>query len=136
MHLEKKFIIIVAVIAICLTGCGKGGKQMTERTEVSYTVVPRDELPEELKRVIDEKKKEPLTMSLGLGEYLYIVEGYGTMPTGGYSISIEYVEQNDEEIFFKSKIIGPKTSEPVNMVKTYPYIVVKTEYTDKKIVFE
>ena len=40
--------------------------------------------------------------------------------------------RKEDEIYFHSTLLGPEASEPVNKTKTFPYIVIKTEYTDKK----
>lgn len=39
-------------------------------------------------------------MSYGMDGYLYIMRGYGTMPTGGYSIRVDSLAETSDEIFF------------------------------------
>lgn len=103
---------------------------------MDFTVVPREDMPDEIKGIIEEKQSGEFTMSYGMDGYLYIMRGYGTMPTGGYSIRVDSLAETSDEIFFHTTLVGPQASEPVNKMKTCPYIVVKIEYTDKKIVFE
>lgn len=135
--MKRKIYLILAII-FCTVLAGCSGKKTKDgiRTEMDFTVVPRDEVPEELKNLIEEKKAEEFSMSYGIGGYLYIIKGYGSVSTGGYSIRVDSVEQTEDEIYFHSTLLGPEASEPVNKIKTFPYIVIKTEYTDKKIVFE
>lgn len=135
--MKKVFLIVIAIVICGLTvGCTGNKVKDSSRSDVEFTVVPRDDIPDELMKFIEEKKKEDFSMSYGIGESLYIVKGYGTVPTGGYSIVVDSVSETRDEIFFRSTLKGPEASEPVNKMQTYPYIVVKIEFTDKKIVFE
>ncbi len=121
---------------VLLTACGGGKVSKQQETPLDYTVVPRSDVPETLLNTLNEKKSESMTMTYGEGEYLYIIVGYGVMPTGGYSISVERLVETEDEIFIKTNLRGPAAGEAVNKAESYPYIVVKTEYTDKKVVFE
>ena len=121
---------------VLLTACGGSKVSKQQETPLDYTVVPRSDVPETLLNTLNEKKSESMTMTYGEGEYLYIIVGYGVMPTGGYSISVERLVEPEDEIFIKTNLRGPAAGEAVNKAESYPYIVVKTEYTDKKVVFE
>lgn len=134
----KKIVYLFVIIIICsfLCGCSVNKVQDETRENMDFTVIPRDEIPDELKSFIEEKKNEEFSMSYVIGESLYIVKGYGTVSTGGYSIRVDSLMQTTDEIFFHTTLIGPKASEPVNKMQTSPYIVVKIEYIDKKIIFE
>lgn len=121
---------------VLLTACGGGKVSKQQENPLDYTVVPRSDVPETLLNTLNEKKSESMTMTYGEGEYLYIIVGYGVMPTGGYSISVERLVETEDEIFIKTNLRGPAAGEAVNKAESYPYIVVKTEYTDKKVVFE
>lgn len=121
---------------VLLTACGGSKVSKQQETPLDYTVVPRSDVPETLLNTLNEKKSESMTMTYGEGEYLYIIVGYGVMPTGGYSISVERLVETEDEIFIKTNLRGPAAGEAVNKAESYPYIVVKTEYTDKKVVFE
>lgn len=124
------------LMLVLLTACGGGKVSKQQENPLDYTVVPRSDVPETLLNTLNEKKSESMTMTYGEGEYLYIIVGYGVMPTGGYSISVERLVETEDEIFIKTNLRGPAAGEAVNKAESYPYIVVKTEYTDKKVVFE
>lgn len=124
------------LMLVLLTACGGGKVSKQQETPLDYTVVPRSDVPETLLNTINGKRSESMTMTYGEGEYLYIIVGYGVMPTGGYSISVERLVETEDEIFIKTNLRGPAAGEAVNKAESYPYIVVKTEYTDKKVVFE
>ena len=126
----KRLVLIFALLVMVFTGCSGKSAKNEGRTDMDFTVVPREDMPDE------EKQSGEFTMSYGMDGYLYIMRGYGTMPTGGYSIRVDSLAETSDEIFFHTTLVGPQASEPVNKMKTCPYIVVKIEYTDKKIVFE
>ena len=132
----RKILLASLLMLVLLTACGGGKVSKQQETPLDYTVVPRSDVPETLLNTLNEKKSESMTMTYGEGEYLYIIVGYGVMPTGGYSISVERLVETEDEIFIKTNLRGPAAGEAVNKAESYPYIVVKTEYTDKKVVFE
>ena len=125
----KKLVFIFAMLVMVFTGCSGKSAKNEDRTDMDFTVVPREDMPDEIKGIIEENQSGEFTMSYGM-------DGYGTMPTGGYSIRVDSLAETSDEIFFHTTLVGPQASEPVNKMKTCPYIVVKIEYTDKKIVFE
>lgn len=117
-------------------GCSAEKSVQENRTPMEYTVVPGKDIPENFRNTLEEKKYESFTMTYAEGEYLYIAEGYGRMPTGGYSIRLDEVSSSGSEIYIHTTLKGPGAGEAVNKMESYPYIVLKTEYTDKKVVFE
>lgn len=128
---EKKILPGVCLLGACLLaalltgGCRWIRIEEEERTPINYTIVKQSELPEELRRMIEEKKAEDFGMSCRLGEDLYLVRGYGTQMSGGYSIQIDEVSQNSGAVFFYTHLEGPQT--PVHRGEpSYPIIVVKT----------
>ena len=93
-------------------------------------------MPEELMTMINEKKAEAFKMTFKSEDYLYIIVGYGAKPTGGYSIAVNEVFLTSNAIYFDTDLIGPEETESVSEVVTHPYIVVKIERTDKRVVFK
>ena len=67
---------------------------------------------------------------------LYICVGYGEQATGGYSITVKELYLTDNAIYVDTNLKGPSPEELQNPVKSYPYIVLKTENMDKTVVFE
>ncbi len=137
-----KKIVLATVLCICLGvciflgGCKYGFMDLKDESVVDYTVVSPQDLPEELKTQIDEQKSQVMKFSYSDNEYLYIVEGYGEQRTGGYSVSIVQVYSKGQVIYFDSKLEKPGKNENVNQEKSYPYIVIKMEKTDKTVVFD
>lgn len=124
------------MLAVFLAGCKRDTLDEKRLRDIEYTVTSEDRLPEELKALIDEKKQQPFKMTYQDGDYLYICQGYGSQPTGGYSIQVDEVYQTSNAIYFSATLIGPSASEQTMEKETMPYIVVKTEYQDMTVVFE
>ena len=131
-----KRILVLIILACTLCGCSTTKITTEEKTALDFTVVEKSGIPQELLIIIDEKKTEEFTMSYTLDGYLYIAVGYGTKNTGGYSIQVEELYETKSNLGINTTLLGPKAGEAVNKMATYPYIVVKTEYIDKNIVFE
>lgn len=135
--MRKKLILvwICLLAAIALGGCKWVRIEEEEKTPVTYTIAKQTELPEELLKMIEEKKGEEFFLSCSLGEDLYLVRGYGVQMSGGYSIRVEELSKNSSALFFYTSLEGPKTpvlrGEP-----SYPYIAVKTKNVDLPVKYE
>ena len=123
------------MLTLLLAGCG-GKETQQERTRLDYTVTSEDRLPEELKILVDGKKQQPFKMTYQDGEYIYICQGYGVQPTGGYSIKVQDVYRTSNAIYFSVTLIGPSQKEQKIEKPTTPYIVVKTDYQDMTVIFD
>lgn len=138
----KRFItaalmLNMIIMTVCMfAACGKKDADENKIGDLQFEVVPDDKLPEELKTIIDDRKKEMFKTTYADGNNLYIIVGYGKQPTGGYSISVKELYETKNGIHFKTEFLGPSKSEDVTQAVSYPYIVVKLEYTDKSVVFK
>ena len=54
------------------------------------------------------KKQEEFQMTYQEEDMLYLLQGYGIQSSGGYSIRVEKVSENDTELHVKTKLIGPR----------------------------
>lgn len=133
----SKFVAISAAVILVLgmAGCGFTSTSDQKVKDVEYTVVEDRDLPEELKRIIAQKKKQELRMTYATKEYTYIVAGYGTQQTSGYSIGIDELYASENAVVLKTSLLGPGKDESINSVETYPYVVVKIERTEYPVVF-
>jgi len=122
--------------ALFLTGCAIEKTNRTKVRDLEYHVVTEEEIPEELKTQIEEKKAADFKMTYETPEHLYIVRGYGEQETGGYSIQVVELYLSSNAVFFKSSLIGPRKGENAAKSPSYPYIVIQTEKIDKNVVFE
>lgn len=131
-----RLLLFFALLPLCLTvGCSKEKEEYTKTGEVDFTVVEEADLPEELKNAINEKKKEPFRLTYLAEDALYLAQGYGEQPSGGYSIAVEELFQAKEGICFKTTLIGPAADEKVTTAVTHPYIVVKLQPMETEVHF-
>lgn len=137
------FTIAVAVMITGLSGCaGKAKEENRKIKDIEFTVLAEDNLPEELKQIIEEKKEKEFKITYQDNDYLYICVGYGKQDSGGYSIMVNDLYLTNNAIYVDTNLIGPE-AENKELYKTqgkdsasYPYIVLKIEYLDKSVVFD
>lgn len=121
--------LLSAVLFIC--GCTNSSAEKGQPIE--FTVVAEEDIPAELKTIIDQKKTGEFRLTYVDGEYLYIAVGYGKQPTGGYSIQIPNVYLTETNIVFESTLLGPKEEAAANI--SYPYAVIKMEKREEPVIF-
>ncbi|MFV0341766.1 MAG: protease complex subunit PrcB family protein [Anaerocolumna sp.] len=137
MQKAKMLILLCGVLLVGLicTGCKSKDTDVKKIKDLEFTVVEEADIPEQLMAIINEKKKEPFTLTYSDEDYLYIVVGYGAQPTGGYSISVDELFLAADAVYVDTNLIGPKENESVTNVITYPYVVIKTEFQDIGVEF-
>lgn len=127
--------LAVLALAAVLGGCVlRQGKDKLQ--DLEYTVASPDELPETLAGQIEEEKAASFELTYSDNEYLYIARGYGVQETGGYCVSVEECYLAENAICVRTTLSGPQVGEQVNKEPSYPYIVLKTELRDEKVIFE
>jgi len=137
MKRQRIFILLLVIIATAaaLIACGKED-EIKKIRDLDFTVVEDADLPGELKELIEEKKAEPFKISYSNKDNLYIAVGYGKQNSGGYSITVDELYLTNNAIYIDTNLIGPSSDDVVSQGVTYPYVVVKLEYIDKRVVFE
>ncbi|HKM33759.1 MAG TPA: protease complex subunit PrcB family protein [Lachnospiraceae bacterium] len=128
--------VLLLLSSILLSGCSIGTSKTTKLRDLEFTIVSEEKLPEELKQLIDERKSAPFKITYNDNEYLYICVGYGEQPTGGYSIAVNELYLTENAIYISTSLLGPGPEDKTDSAPSYPYIVVKTEYLDKEVMFE
>lgn len=130
-------IILAWVLLVrFLTGCSADSRQEEKVRDLDFTVTAENEIPEELKQIIQEKQKAPFKLTYSDEQSLYIAVGYGEQATGGYSIAVKALYLTPNSIIYDTELLGPEKSEESGTEKSYPYIVVKTEFLEEPVVFE
>lgn len=130
------WLLMTGIFTSGLFGCKTEDTDIKKIKDLDFTVVEDAGLPGELKEIIDEKKEEPFKLSYSNKDNLYIVVGYGKQNSGGYSISVEELYLTSNAIYINTNLIGPSQDDFVSQGVTYPYVVVKLEYRDERVVFE
>lgn len=127
--------ILLAVIWMSLSACSIRKDDTKKLRDVEFTVVNQDEIPEALKAQIEAGKKEEFKLTYGDSGYLYIARGYGERKTSGYSVEVAACYETKDLICMETELLGPPKEEEIKEQSTYPYVVIKTEYTDKNVAF-
>ena len=137
---EIKMLLTVIAGTVLLSGCGFGTIEEQKTGDVTYEIVKREEIPEQLKEEIKEAEKSEMWISYadtGREEKcLYVVRGYGTQQTTGYSIEVNACYETANTVVVGTTLQGPQKREKIHKKKTYPYIVIKMPYTEKEIIYE
>lgn len=134
---NTSIIFILCSIMLCIfCSCNSEEISKNKLRDLDFTVVEQEDIPEELTKIIDEKKENPFKLSYANSNYLYIVEGYGKQQTGGYSIQINELYETDNAIYIHTTLLGPSKDEQIEQAITYPYVVAKIEFLEKNVVFE
>lgn len=129
-------LLLVVVLTTMLYGCKTETAKDEKLKDLEFTVVECVDEPEQLKTMIEEKKIQSMKLSYSDGEYLYVVVGYGEQKSGGFSIQVNEFYETDNAIYIDTTLLGPNEGDVVTEALTYPYVVIKTEYIDKPIVYE
>ena len=131
------YLVVGLIVGSLLLASGCGLKQLSSEkvSDLDYTVVDSDGIPEALMEEIELQKESAFTLTYLDGDYLYLVRGYGEQETGGYSISVAELYLTEDAIYFETELFGPKKGETVSTAATYPYIVVKLERREEAVVF-
>ena len=133
------FFLLLPVILLCfsLAGCSlerTGGRK--DRTEVTWETVEEADVPEDMKKEIEKQKEKPFQITWGDGEWLYIGKGYGSQPTEGYQIEVEGLWESGDFLCVDTRLDGPATGTEPEEKESYPWLVIRTGWTEKTVVFE
>lgn len=124
---------LLCLLLLMLCGCGASRPDSEERAAVEFTVVPAEEAPQELLEILEKNKEREIRMTYQDGGQLYLIRGYGEQKTGGYSISVTECSEDEENLYFLTQLIGPERAEGLPEEPSYPYLVAKTERTEKNV---
>lgn len=130
-------ISAAAVLAVLLsiTGCVRQTVTSEKIKNLKFTVLDKEEVPEELDRVIGEEKEDVFKISYADQGMLYIAQGYGGQPTSGYSVEVNEVYETENSVCIHTTLMGPEKGEKIKETVTYPYVVIQLEYIEKDVVF-
>lgn len=139
--LKKRLLLMVFQMTVLsltgiLSGCGMILEEGEERTEVEFTVVKQEEIPEEVKNLIETHREEEMQIVYEDNGFFYGIRGYGQQETGGYSIAVDECTETADYVFIATTLIGPNQAETLQKAPSYPVVVVKFEKREKEIIFE
>lgn len=124
------------LLVICAAACAGKTKDGEKERDLAFTVEGSDGIPEQLKEMIEKKQQDPFRLTYESGQDLYIAVGYGEQEGGGYSISVPELYLTENSIVIRTELQGPEQAEAAGEDASYPYVVVKTEWIEKPVVFQ
>lgn len=138
---EKKQVIAIIIGILLLAGnvvgCAVVEAQTNKKVrDLDFTVVSDERMPEELKRIVEEKKLEEFKITFEDQGSLYICVGYGEQESGGFSITVKDLYLTENAVYVDTNLLGPSVEESQRQGVSYPVIVLKMENLDKTVVFE
>lgn len=140
LRLVRYGMCVLGTMMLCLlTGCAKEKDPMEKIKDLEFTVLAEENIPEELRSVIEEKKGNAFKVTYQDNGFLYICIGYGEQVSGGYSITVNGLYLTENAIYADTTLLGPDPADAAGAKKdapSYPYIVLKTEFVDKPVVFD
>lgn len=131
----RKCIMILMILPL-LYGCTIREGTEDKVRDVEFTVLSRDDVPQEFLEFILEKQEEPFKLTYTTEEYLYIAVGYGRQESGGYSIAIKDFYLTENTLVIDTELIGPSVSADQIPAESFPFAVIKTEKMDQTVVFQ
>lgn len=129
-------VLVCLLPVLLLAGCSVEKTDKTKLKDLEYTIVEKDEIPDEMKAEIEKRKAEPFKITYGDGASLYIGQGYGKRETSGYSVEIKACYETSNSIFIHTNLIGPGNDEEISEKATYPYVVVKMPWSEKTVLYK
>ena len=132
----KRIIAALLFILFVCCACSTEKESGKKLSDLEFTVVKEEDIPEELKAIIEDKKQQVFKLTYEDQNQLYIAVGYGEQQTGGYSIQVRDLYLSENAVYFDTELKGPKKKDVDNQVRSYPYIVVKTGHRDEYVVFQ
>lgn len=126
----------MAVCILFVCGCGTSREENRKVKDLAFEIVREEDIPQQLKTIIKEKKSNMFKCTYEDQDQLYIAVGYGQKPTGGYSIQVKECYLSENAVYFDPELKGPQKGDTSHPAKSYPYLVVKIENRREPVVFQ
>lgn len=128
-------MVLLSVILI-LSGCGvKIIEKQEEEREIPFVILGKEVIPEEVEKLIEEKKEQEIKLTYVDDENRYIIIGYGKQNTGGYSIYIKELYASENAIYVDTALMPPREMKKEEQVASYPVMVIQISEMALPVVF-
>jgi len=112
-----------------------------EYTDINYEIVDIESITSKaILQWIDENHRLPGIYAKDFGAQLvtstYILIAEGEKPTGGYSIIVDKLQGNSQEIRVVTLLEQPNKKELVSQGFIYPHLLLKIKHDDRQIVLD
>lgn len=130
------FTLVIVMLSVFTLGCQKEDTTADKVRDLDFTVVATENIPDELMEHVEEEKTQAFYRTYSDGDFMYLCVGYGEQETGGYSIAVNELYLTEDSVCLDTTLMGPGPGEEQIASKSYPYIVICTEYIDCPVIFE
>ncbi|MFK3959625.1 protease complex subunit PrcB family protein [Pseudalkalibacillus hwajinpoensis] len=140
----RSLLLVISMMFVILAGCGNnssqnsnesnGGEQMQEK--IAFETVKMQNAPKDVQTTVQQKWLEKSTFTIPSNDDLYIIITRGEMPTGGYSVSIDSIIKEGNEIVVSYFYTDPKKDDMVTQAITKPIVISKIEMTNSRVNFK
>ena len=132
-------LVLLFVMGMLISGCGEK-EETGAKQEIDFTVCAREQLPEELFNIIEEKKDKVCKFSYTNGSFMYIVVCYGEREMENLNVVVNDFFMTKSAIYIDTTL---KTDQSTSQdavatgeYSMYPYIVIKCEKYDLPVVYD
>lgn len=131
-------IVILAVGLVCLSGCSE---KKEVRQDIAYELCSEEKLPDELMKLIEDKKSDSFAFSYSTNDYTYIAVGYGMHDRDGYVVCLKDIFVTDYACYVQCAILTQEyvdSLEGVYICSTpsmSPYLVIRCKRLSIPVMF-
>ena len=106
-------------------------------TDSKFIVIKEETTLNEIYNLINKSKSPGIKIPIiNFEKETVLVLFLGEKSSGGHSISVEQILDENEKVTVKYKVTLPKLGEMVTTVMTQPYCIIKIPITSKEIIFD
>ena len=134
--MKKLYRLFILLVLGILVGCNvKVIPKEEVKKEIPFVILGKEVIPEEIKKLIEEKKEEQIKLTYVDEQKRYIIIGYGKQNTGGYSIYIKELYATDNAIYVDTSLISPEKKIEKEKIPSYPVMVIQITEMALPVVF-
>lgn len=134
--MKKLYRLFILLVLGILVGCNvKVIPKEEVKKEIPFVILGKEVIPEEIKKLIEEKKEEQIKLTYVDEQKRYIIIGYGKQNTGGYSIYIKELYATDNAIYVDTSLISPEKKIEKEIIPSYPVMVIQITEMALPVVF-
>lgn len=131
---QRIWIFIFSIIlCVILTGCIKKDER-GQKQKVVYVVCRRSVIPVQLGKLIDEQKEGSISFYIYDRWFYLLCDRIWKTAGSGYKIKVREFSADRTHIYIDTILTGV-TKEHQKYGKSYPYIVLKSQFYEKDVIF-
>ena len=106
-------------------------------TDSKFIVIKEETTLNKIYKLINKSKSPGIKIPIiNFEKETVLVLFLGEKSSGGHSISVEQILDENEKVTVKYKVTLPKLGEMVTTVMTQPYCIIKIPITSKEVIFD